>query len=212
MTTTSRPPIRRSTVAAVVVLVALVPGAGACGLSEDAGPRDIPADRLNDAVSPIGATTTTQPAPSPDPGEVVAVYLIDEEGELRPRNRLTGDDGIASRLAELGRQDPGDADRGLVTLVPAETALAGVPELTGTTLVLPLTEDFYRLEGENRSRAAAQVVFTLTTRPDVTEVLFVDGDGEARNVATSAGVIPDEPRPMDRRDFTGFDPLRSTDS
>ncbi|MEO1065136.1 MAG: GerMN domain-containing protein [Actinomycetota bacterium] len=198
----------------VVMVAAAAALAAACGVPTDAAPRDLAAERLPDGLlSEQTTTTTTAPDPGETPEEVLlTVYLLDGEAELvRPTNRTAPDDTVGEMITQLKELTQRDIDNGLITLITPDVTLVSPTQtqemIAGNTLRLPLSEEFYALEGRSRSLAAAQLVFTITATPRFDAVLFVDSDDEPQLIPTSESELPDQPRPMTRLDFTGFNPL-----
>ncbi|MEM9036157.1 MAG: GerMN domain-containing protein [Actinomycetota bacterium] len=184
----------------------------ACGVPTDGTPRDLAADRLPDALAPEASpTTTTEPPVDADPVPLT-VYLVDGETQLvRQTVRLAPDDSVTQMITELRRLTDDDREAGFRTLITDEVAIERPTEVEetaeGNVLRLALSEEFYALEGQNRSLAAAQIVFTVTAPARFDAVLFLDAEEQPQLIPTSAGELPDDPRAMTRQDFDGFNAL-----
>lgn len=198
--------IGRRPLIALVALVALIAG---CSLATDASPRDISADQLPPRLQATESTSTTAPPAQIDTVSLT-VYLLDSENPLlQQRSRDAADTTVATMLAELRRVTDEDIQLGLRTLIDDEYRLVGAIDIDNAALVLPLSAEFYNLEGQNRALAAAQIVFTATALPDIDSVLFVNVEGVPQGIPNSDLVVAEEPRPMVREDFAPFDPLDS---
>ncbi len=202
--------VRRS----AAVIVAVVGLVAACGVPTDGAPRDLAADRLPDGLRSQQTTTTTSPN-AEETTEVLTVYLLDGEAELlRQRARSVNDQSPSEMINQLQRITDRDGEAGLRTLITPDVSLVSPTRsqetTAGETLRLPLSDEFYTAEGRNRSLAAAQLVFTITATGRWDAVLFVDSDGEPQLIPTSESELPDQPRPMTRLDFSGFNPLLVT--
>lgn len=210
MSRASLPGVRRAMRpwVAVVAIGMLV----ACGVPTDSSPRDLAGDRLPDALVPQASTTTTSQPPTDADPVPLTVYLVDGETQLvRQTVRSAPDDTPTQMIAELRQLTEQDREAGFRTLITEEVAIerptdveAGVD---GNTLLLALSDEFYALEGQNRSLAAAQIVFTVTAAARFDAVLFLDAEEEPQLISTSAGELPDEPRAMTRPDFDDFNAL-----
>lgn len=205
---TARRP-RRSLLLVAAMVATVV---AACGLPRDPVARDIPPDELPESLTATSLAATTTAAPTE---AALEVYLLGEDPEgrvvLTPRTRPVSDREVSTLIAELTRVTEEESADGLRTLVPAETEVVGEAVVETGTLTLPLSDPFYDvLQGDNRSRAAAQIVFSATTFELIDRVLFVDGEGEPRVIPTTDGVLPDPPRPMTREDFAAVNPLSVT--
>jgi hypothetical protein len=199
----------------VVALVVVATVGAACGVPTDGVPRDLAAEQLPDALLPEQTTTTTDPGPA-ETTETLTIYLLDGGEDLvRQTARSAADDSVSEMISQLQRVTDADADAGLRTLITPDVGLVSPTqsqEMTaGRTLRLPLSDEFYALEGRNRSLAAAQLVFTITATARFDAVLFVDSSDEPQLIPTSESELPDQPRPMTRLDFSGFNPLLVTE-
>ncbi len=193
------------------LLLAIAALVAACGVPTDSAPRDLAADRLPDGLRSQQTTTTTSPN-AEETSETLTIYLLDGEADLlRSTARSVNDVSPSEMVAQLQRLTDRDRDAGLRTLITPDVSLVSPTRsqetTAGRTLRLPLSDEFYTAEGRNRSLAAAQLVFTITATARFDAVLFVDSDGEPQLIPTSESELPDQPRPMTRLDFSGFNPL-----
>lgn len=193
---------------ALLVLLAL---AGGCGLTEDSGPQAIAPENLPPDLLDPGAGTNTTVSESPGTASV-DVYFLEEVGDavrlaaMQRKVANTADPG--DRLAALFTQ-PTDAEaaQGLVTAIPADTALRSMPVLNEDTneLVLDLSNEFLSIEGPELAKAFAQIVWTVTELDGVRQVRFlVDGDeirAQDANGAEQEGAVT-------RGDYTALAPPR----
>lgn len=197
----------------LVVVAAIV---AACGVPTDSAPRDLAAERLPEGLqAEQSTTTTTAGADTDETTETLTIYLLDGEAELvRQTARSVNDDSVSEMIAQLKELTDRDRNAGLRTLITPDVSLISPTQsqemLAGLTLRLPLSDEFYTAEGRNRSLAAAQLVFTITATGRFDAVLFVDSEDEPQLIPTSESELPDQPRPMTRLDFSGFNPLLVT--
>ena len=174
---------RPAAAARTVIAVGLCLTSG-CGVSTESRPRSIPQDRIPAALS--------NPPPSPSTtGRVgdatFTVYLIDGE-RLRPVPR-TALGGItpAARLEALRAGPTSDeAAAGLGSALNEETSIR-VSRVAGGTATVDLPHALAALVGSDQVLALAQLVFTLTEDPAISEVTFtVDGEPVAAPVGDGA--------------------------
>ncbi len=166
--------MRRSSRFAVAVLsVALV--VSACGIPLDGEPRAL------DAATPT--PTEEQPTPTPQAVQLFTIFLTDEEGRVRPVERELPDPLTITALVDELRETPTEeeTEQGLVTLIPAETALFAPPEPPegGTGIIDLASGSLDTLEDDFLTLAVAQVVWTLTGSPSIDRVVIrIDGEDQ----------------------------------
>jgi spore germination protein GerM len=197
----------RRLLAALLATLALL---GACGLTEDDGPQAIAPENLPPDLLDPDPGTSTSTTLTPAGTDLVRVFYLEEvRGEVRLAE-------VKRKVAD--RADPGDrlvalfaqptepeADRGLVTSIPADTRLRAMPVLDEETseLVLDLSSELLSIEGPELSKAFAQIVWTVTELDSVDQVRFLV-DGKEVSALDAGGAEQDGP--VDRSDYNTFRP------
>lgn len=157
---TSALPSRRVPVlrAGIVLPVVLALMASACGLATDSSPRALP------------STSTTTSIPT-DPGSAPAVIYFLQGEKLVPVTReLPG--RTPEAVIESLLLSPTDADgEDLASAIPSATHLISA-EFDGDVVDVNLSEDFGSVVGPARQQALGQIVLSLTSLTDVTDVTF----------------------------------------
>ena len=167
---------------AIAVLLCLSNG---CGVSTESRPRPIPQDQIPPALS--------NPPPSPSTTDRVGdaaftVYLIDGE-RLRPVPRAAPG-GITTPAARLDALRAGptsdEAAAGLGSALNEESSIQ-ILRVTGGTSTVDLPHALAALLGSDQVLALAQLVFTLTEDPSISDVIFtVDGEPVAAPIGNGA--------------------------
>lgn len=183
--------------ALVVAVVALA----ACGAPtservEIADPQDVPFGLLEPDRVPV--------ALQPGPGAVVRIHLFDpDRSALVAVTRQVARSGVDAIVREL-EAEPTDAESsiGLRSALIDIDAVAAV-DVEGSTAVVGLHESFTSLGGSEQVVAIAQLVYTLTARPDIEQV-SVTIDGESVEVPRDDGTLTRNP--LTRADYASFSP------
>ena len=208
----------------LIILVAVAVGISACGIPGDSEPEIISNDQLPAALQPGSSTTTTLPIQLNT--EQVTIFLVDPgdgEPQLRPVPREvpvveSGADLEFSVLEQLllGPTQEEQLEENLTSLVvptgDEPVAILALDRAVEGQLTVVLSET-PAIEGEDRTVAFAQMVFTLTEMEGVETVRFlvrtddgVDADVDV-STDTDEGVVT---RPVSRDDYTSLRPLRFT--
>lgn len=175
---------------------------GACGVGTDDGVEaidagDVPFGLLEPDRVPVAA-------PRPGAATVVDLYLYDPEARhLVPvlrRVEATGLDAVVAEL-ESGPSEPESAI-GLQSALAEVDAVIGV-ELVGAAAAVDLAESFTELGGTEQRVALAQLVFSLTGRPGVDELL-VTIEGEQVGVPRADGTVTGDA--VERADYESLAP------
>jgi spore germination protein GerM len=205
---------RRRFAAVVTLLVTLLVGMTACGVPEDAAPREV-TGQLPDALLEADPPSSTQPPAS----EVVTIYLVrrtDEELTLEavPREVDAADPSTAAINAVLSPATPAESRAGLSTLFGEGTAL--VETLADGDVLDVRLDSLAGFPADPNSTdfqvAVAMLVCTATTSfDDVAEVLvsIAQEDGTFRPIAIRLPgdvVQPDEGEPVTCEQFSSFFP------
>ncbi len=204
----------------LITLVSVALLVSACGIPVDNEPVVISNDELPTALQPGTSTTTTLPDQLT---EEVTIFLVDPgdgEPSLRPVTRQVP---VVESGAELeflvleqlliGPTSEEQLDLNLISVVvPASEEPIMVLSLDRAiegqlTVVLSEPPD---TEGENRSVAFAQMVFTLTEMEGIDTVRFLvrNEDGVDEDIAVSTDTDEgDVTRPVSRDDYSSLRPI-----
>jgi spore germination protein GerM len=196
----------------LAVLLAPLALLGACGLTEDDGPKAIAPENLPpDLLDPDPGTSTTISEPTGT--DAVSVFFLEEvRGEVRlveAKRKVADRADPGDRLVALFAQPTEDeAAKGTVTSIPADTRLRAMPVLNEETgeLVLDLSSEFLSIEGPELPKAFAQIVWTVTEREGVDQVRFLV-DGEAIRAQDADGAEQDGP--VSRTNYLSLRPVEA---
>lgn len=159
----------------------------ACSLPADSKPRAI--DRS--AVADLNPSTTVQPATTPPLGApTIELYLFRDNSLTKIARRTNTGRDINSVLNQLldGTTDEERAD-GYTTFIPPQTRLLRVQVSSNNTLVIDLSKEMDSVGGSTSKAAYAQLVFTATALPNVSQVQFRT-EGNPVAVPTDNGNVP----------------------
>lgn len=176
--------------AVVVLAVALVAG---CGVPSNRQPyvikeKDVPFQLLAPTAS---VTSTTQP------GSVATanatIYLADADGQLVSTPREVKSPATVGRVVAALLQGPTEGETGtLSTAITSDTKLRKVQGPIDGLVTIDLSQQILDITGRQQILALAQVVYTVTSLPDVDRVLFRI-DGERREVPNGDGQLTASP-------------------
>ncbi len=180
---------------ACLALVAMLGGAGGCGIESDATPRDVAANERS--------LTANAFSEGDEAGGTSRIYLVApaEAGDpslLRstPRDVESGADPLIKSL--LAGPNPKELASRLVTNIPQATELLSTRS-SGDVLFVDLSPEITELSGELLVLAVAQIVFTAAEIEGVRAVrlrvngldqLWPKGDGETSEGALSEYDFP----------------------
>jgi spore germination protein GerM len=200
---------QRALATGVVVAIALVLLAG-CGVPVDRSPsalprKDVPFGLLRPSAP--STTTTTKPSPVEIP---VSIFLVASSGHLEAvaREVPAAQDSLVGVLGVLVR-GPSNAETlaGFQSAVPAQTTVLGAVVGPGGLATVNLGgSTFGQLVGQAQIQAVAQIVFTATALPGVTDVAF-ELAGQAVDVPVASGAQVPE---ANRSQFAELAPLPVT--
>lgn len=182
--------VRRRLMWAVPVLLAASAVLAGCGLSgndepEAIAPEDVPAELLD--PNPSSSTST------PAVGVPVSVYLLERDGEqerLAVVTRPVADPADPGQRVEavLGPRMQDEIDAGLQTSIPVDTVLNDTQLDADTGVVtIDLSSELFNVEGEELSKAFAQIVYTVFEVDGVRQVRFLI-DGQPGQALDDGGV------------------------
>lgn len=199
----------------MVITVAMFLSAvfAACGVPTNRSPqliarKDVPFHLLAPSL-PTTTTTTTEPAAVSVP---VHIYLIGAADHLTPVARdiplPAADPAVLAALVD--GPTGAEASAGLQTDVPATTKVLSVSTSSATQVAtVDFSSDFGQVVGPEQILPVAQVVFTMTSLPGITSVLF-QLEGQAIDVPTGSGA--QVPGPVSRAQFGPQAPVVPTPS
>jgi spore germination protein GerM len=181
--------------------VAVVSPLVACGVTtsndvEIADPGAVPFGLLESDRVPV--------ALPPASGTVVQLYLFNpDRSVLAPVTRQVDGVGLDAVVAEL-ESGPTDSES-LLGLQSALTDIDAIDtiDIDGSTAFVDLNESFTSLGGSDQIIAIAQLVFTVTERATVDQ-LVVRVDGEQVEVPRDDGTPTRDP--LTRADYTSYSP------
>ena len=179
----------------IAVLVGAALAVVGCGVPVSSRPeaiqnRDVPFQLLAPTAS---VTSTTQP------GSVataqVTIYLVDADGRLASAEREVKFPVTVVRAIESLLQGPTESEAGrLSTAITSGTELLDVLGPSDGLVTLDLSDELLDITGRQQILALAQVVYTVTSLPNVERVLFrIDGErievpnGDGKLTATPLG-------------------------
>lgn len=203
---------RRQSIRGSLVCV-LLTSLSACGLPTDGEARvindgEVPYHLLETNTVPSGSADDVTPS-ALDP----IVFWLNDRDALVPvpadASCAAGDETLVKQLlAQLAagpteeRREAGDS-----TTIPPESTLR-LLELDGTTALVEVESDPH-LSAERLPLAVGQIVLTVSSSPDVEEVVLVI-DGEPVQLPLPGGALT--PPPVGPSDYAALVPLRYRDS
>jgi len=200
--------------AAILVLLAVV--VGGCGLSADESPRLIDAQDLPPELR-LGQIPT--PVPQPDTAEALGsnqVHMV-QNNRLVTVERAIADSPDQLMELLLLRTFPAEAASNISTAIPRGTSVQSTTVDRSLDLVVvdlaPGSLDSRRSE---QQLAFAQIVYTLTSLPDIEVVQFVQSDPLNPNAEAVPLAVQTDSRTtlqgerVGRVDFAAFAPARTT--
>jgi len=179
------------------VAAALLVAAG-CGVGTEEDPRGISRERVPQELNapPPAPPTTDRP-------DAVAFNVFLVRGErLAPVPRaLIGRLTVGQRLDTLlAGPSTEEAASGYRSSISEGTRLV-VTSVTGSIAVVEVSTELTSIGGAEQVMAVAQVVYTVTEAPEVSEVSFTV-EGRPAGAPTRDGTVDD--RPVRREDYAGL--------
>ena len=194
------------TFAALTMVLATLVG---CGLSSDSAPTalSVPKDVFPSEVaetneSPLVPNATLHP-----------VYFLRDDALVEIQRPLPPPVFLDAPLNNLleGPTET-EAEEGFVSAIPAGTEVVDVALMRNNTISIHLNQTFFEIEGAQRIRASAQLVFTASalTKDAQGVVFFLEGepvqlpDGEG-----SIEEVPEgrRPAPLTVKDYSTLTPV-----
>ena len=200
----SRPPVRLRW----CLVVALLVGVAACGLSENENPRIIAADDIPEGLVDEAPSSSTTITDTPSTATINVYYLVLQDGATRlvavPRD-VTDPARAKDRLeALLAPPTPEEQTAGITTSIPAGTTLLGTELIEADReLVVDLSRSLFDIQGEELRNAFAQLVWTITQLDGVRQVRFLV-DGEEYRVPDEDGI--EQPGAVRQADYEKLSP------
>lgn len=171
----------------------------ACGIANDAAPRDIPLQQRSALIDAPVQAPATSTGTGTDRIFLLAPQLPDQPSRLRATPRDVGP-SIEARLNSLfGPLSVAEAQGRLLTAIPEGLNLHSAALKTNGTLTIDVTDEILSLSSGALIEAVAQIVFTALEVRNVQRVqLLVNGtsqqwpggDGSLRTTALSAFDFP----------------------
>lgn len=177
-----------------VTAIAVV--SAACGITAQQSARIVPS---RDVPFALMQTTTTSKPPASPPGQALLQVFLVSSTHLTAVDRLEPSPvDISTALAQLlAGPSSTESFEGVGTDIPAGTTIRSLGT-TGGVATLDLSDTFASVAGQSQILAIAQVVYTVTELPGITQVEFELG-GAATEVPSADGTLLD--RPVDRADY-----------
>jgi spore germination protein GerM len=182
----------------LLLLVTALGALAAC--TRTSGTVEIPPQEL---PFPVARAATSPETPAPR--RSFTVYFVRNERLVGvPRDTdVDAPPSEGSLRALLDGPSPSDRRAGIASELPPDVRLLGVTR-GGTTLLVDLSGEFQAPAPPlGIALRVAQVVWTLTELPGVSEVLFAI-DGETVEIATGDGTVVG--RAVNRSDYASFSP------
>ena len=194
------------TFAALTMLLATLVG---CGLSSDSEPTalSVPKDVFPSEVaetneSPLIPNATLHP-----------VYFLRDDTLVEIQRPLPPPVFLDAPLNNLleGPTET-EAEKGFVSAIPAGTEVVDVALMRNNTISIHLNQTFFEIEGAQRIRATAQLVFTASALINDTQgvVFYLEGDpvqlpdGEGSIEEVPEGRLP---APLTVKDYSTLTPV-----
>jgi spore germination protein GerM len=189
------PVARTVRLAAAALVLTIVVGLAACGVSSQHTATRIESDDVPFGLLDDETTTTAV-----DAGRTTSVYLLSKD-RLVPVDRSVPDDATLEDLLDQVITGPTEVEQslGITTAVPAGT-VASVDTSRGIAEV-DLTSSFGDIRSGEQILALGQIVYTLTGQPGIGGVQFTV-EGKEVTVPLSDGNPSDDPLSRD-----DFDPI-----
>lgn len=188
-----RSPRRASGPAAA--LLALLLGASACGIGGEPQPTRLEDVALPPEVVPEEATPADEEGPS------TLVFFIQGETLVPVERGVSPTPGGAIRTLLEGPRDT-EAAIGLRSAIPAGTTLLRAA-VDGELATIDLSSSFSSIVGPEQVLALAQLVYTATSIPGITQAAFAI-EGSRIDVARGDGSLSSGP--VSRLDYPGIGP------
>jgi spore germination protein GerM len=193
----------------VISAVTCVALFGACGITGDPTPRDIPADQRKSLDDRAAADATNVGARG------VKLYFLVPTGQgvadrLQSSDRSVANDAEAIARELLKGLNDADRERKLRTSIPTGILLRSASTTADGTAVVDLDNAFFNARGDQQSTAVAQIVFTMTAMTGVREVRLLV-DGRPREWPRGDGTLQAPDRALTRSDFAELNPTSQPD-
>ncbi len=194
------------TFAALTMLLATLVG---CGLGSDSAPTSlsVPKDVFPSEVA------ETNPSPLIPNATLHPVYFLRDDALVEIQRPLPPPVFLDAPLNNLleGPTET-EAEKGFVSAIPAGTEVVDVALMRNNTISIHLNQTFFEIEGAQRIRATAQLVFTASALINNTQgvVFYLEGDpvqlpdGEGSIEEVPEGRLP---APLTVKDYSTLTPV-----
>ena len=157
----------RALFAGVVLAVLLA----ACGIPVDAQPHDITDRRSPTSVASAVALTVAQNAKA----KVFFIATATGRPDRLQTTMRPAEVSLQSVIKELLKGPTADEGKTVLTAIPLETQLTSATQAEGVAEI-NLNDTFFNAKGDQLVRAVAQLVYTASAIPSVTQVrILVNG-------------------------------------
>ena len=180
-----------------------------CGLGADSEPTTllVPKDIF---PSEIVETNRDRLAPN---ATMHPVYFLRDDALMEIQRPLPPPVFLDAPLNNLleGPTDT-EAERGLVSAIPAGTEIVDVALMRNNTISIHLNQTFFEIEGAQRIRATAQLVFTASALVDRAQGVIFFLEGEPVQLPNGDGTIEEVPEgrlqaPLTVKDYSTLTPV-----
>jgi spore germination protein GerM len=156
-----------------IVLAALAASLAACGIPVDSQPHDITDRRSPTSVASAVSSTVAQNVRA-------KVFFIATATAGRPDRLQTtlrpAEVSLPSVIKELLKGPTADEAKAVLTAIPMETQLTSATLSADGVAEINLNDTFFNAKGDQLVRAVAQLVYTASAVPSVTQVrILVNG-------------------------------------
>jgi spore germination protein GerM len=163
----TRPAFVGTLLAVLVVLLA------ACGIPVDSQPHDITDRRSPTSVASAVSSSVAQNV------RAKVFFVAAETAGLPDRLQTTlrpAEINLSSVMKELLKGPTVDEVKSVLTAIPLETQLKSATQSADGVAEINLNDTFFNAKGDQLVRAVAQLVYTASAVPSVTQVrILVDG-------------------------------------
>ncbi|WP_419841507.1 GerMN domain-containing protein [Candidatus Poriferisodalis sp.] len=167
----------------------------ACGLPIDDGPTSVhvPAGLFPDAADEPYRPVVGAAAKTPDTS-LHPVYFLRDGVLVELQRSLAAPVFLDAPLNSLlAGPTPTEAENGLESAIPAGTEFVDVQLLRNNVISVHLNDVFFEVEGAQRVRSAAQIVFTASALARDSQGVRFFLDGVAQSLPDGAGAIAQTP-------------------
>lgn len=183
-----------------VALMALGLLLAGCGIGAEHSAQVIDPHSVPSGLMAPASTTTVVPAPTAN----VVIYLEGQQHLVVANRTVSAPASARAALTALAQGvTSAESAQGLVSPISTATPIS-IGSIDGSTAVVNLPSSFANLGGQDQIIAVAQIVYTLSLFPEISQVAIRVG-GKAAQVPTETGRL--SPGPLTRADYSSLAPL-----